>query len=101
MTALGKIPAMLVLAFSLTGTALAQAGSQAQALKAYLGGQKLIVTYRQGGPVYGTYISLQVHLCRSGNYMTFGQSRKQTVLGNEQVNNWRDQGRWDTGVYAG
>lgn len=101
MKAPGRISAMALLAFSFTGAALAQIGSQAQALRSYLGGQKLLVTYRQGGAVYGTYVSLQVHLCRSGNYMTFGQSRKQTVLGNEQVNNWRDEGRWDVGVYAG
>lgn len=27
--------------------------------------------------------------------MLVGQSRKQTVLGNEQVNNWEDSGVWD------
>jgi hypothetical protein len=74
---------------------------QAQTARAYLSGQKLLVTYRQGGPVYGTYFLLQVHLCQSGSYMTFGQSRKQTVMGNEQVNNWRDQGRWNVSAFGG
>ena len=90
-----------VMAFLATIPGMAQTSSQAQAVKGYLGGQRLLVTYRQGGPAYGTYFSLQVHLCRSGNYMTFGQSRKQTILGNEQINNWRDQGKWDVGVFAG
>lgn len=27
--------------------------------------------------------------------MLFGKSRKQTVLGNEQVNNWEDYGIWN------
>jgi len=75
--------------------------NETQAVKGYLSGQHVMVTYRQGGPVYGTYFFLQVHLCPSGRYMTFGQSRKQTVLGNEQVSNWRDQGQWDVGIYAG
>jgi hypothetical protein len=74
---------------------------QAQAVKAYLSGQRLQVTYRQGGAVYGTYFVLQAHLCPSGDYMTFGQSRKQTVLGNEQVNNWHDRGRWTVANIGG
>jgi hypothetical protein len=74
---------------------------QTQAARAYLGGQRLLVTYRQGGAVYGTFFFLQVHLCRSGSYMTFGQSRKRTVMDNEQVNNWRDQGRWNVAAFGG
>jgi hypothetical protein len=93
---------------SFPATILAQTGSQ-QDLRDYLAGQKFLVTYRQGGPVYGTYFFLTVHLCRSGKYTTFGQSRKQSVLdsgdtglpSSEQVHRWRDQGRWDIIEFGG
>ena len=96
-----NITVMLSLGFLLPVTVLSQ--QSPEALKQYLAGQKLLVTYRQGGPVYGTYFFLQVHLCRSGNYVTYGQSRKQSVLDShgEQVHSWRDEGHWDVGVYAG
>jgi hypothetical protein len=75
--------------------------AQVQALRQSLAGQKFLVTYRDGGAVYGTYNFLQVHLCRSGNYFIIGQSRKQTVMNNQQINNWRDQGVWDVVNIAG
>jgi hypothetical protein len=86
----------LAIALSISTVVLAQDNAQVQQLKDYLAGQRFVVTYRQGGPAYGTYFFLTVNLCRSGNYVTFGQSRKQSVLDShgEQVNNWRDQGRW-------
>lgn len=100
--ALRTILSMLALATSLASPAPAQNDS-AQALKTYLDGQKFLVTYRQGGPVYGTYFFLEVHLCRSGNYITYGQSRKQNVVFDrtEQVHRWTDRGRWETGFYGG
>ena len=95
--------AVLVLASCFSGVTLAQDNSQTQSLKDYLAGQRFLVTYRKGGPVYGTYAFMTVHLCRSGNYMTFGQNRKQSVLDShgEQVQTWRDQGRWDVRTVAG
>ena len=71
--------------------------SQTQALRHYLAGERLEVTYRKSGSVYGRYVFMTVHLCRLGNYMTFGQTRKQSVLDShgEQVRTWRDQGRWN------
>jgi hypothetical protein len=86
----------LVIALSFPTAVFPQDNAPAQQLRDYLAGQRFVVTYRQGGPVYGTYFFLTVNLCRSGNYVTLGQSRKQSVLDShgEQVNNWRDQGRW-------
>lgn len=103
------ICAILIVASGFPAMVQAQTDSETQTLKDYLAGQKFLVTYRQGGPVYGTYFFLTVHLCRSGNYQTFGQSRKQSVLDSrdtglpnaEQVHNWRDRGRWDVIVAAG
>ena len=73
----------------------AQTDQQIQETKRSLIGQRALVSYREGGAVYGTYYFLDIHLCRSGQYLLFGQSRKQTVLNNHQVNNWRDAGKWD------
>jgi hypothetical protein len=96
------ILSLLVLITSLASIAPAQNDS-AQALRDYLGGKKFRVTYRRGGPVYGTYFFLEVDLCRSGNYITYGQSRKQNVVFDrtEQVHSWTDRGRWNTGSYDG
>ncbi len=100
---------LIVLASVFSTTACAQADSQAKALRDYVAGQKFSVTYRQGGPVYGTYFFLSVNLCRSGDYVTFGRSRKQSVLDSretglpsaEQVRSWRDQGRWSVTARSG
>ena len=59
-----------------------------------LTGKKVLVTYRNGGPIYGTYYFLEVHFCTTTYYQLFGQSRKQTIMDNEQVYNWQEGGRW-------
>jgi hypothetical protein len=66
-----------------------------QTIKTYLTGKRVLITYREGSPVYGTYFFFYTHFCMSGQYMIFAQSRKQTVLGNEQVYNWEEYGTWD------
>lgn len=43
----------------------------------------------------GTFVNLQVHFCRTARYLTFGESRRQTVLDNEQVNRFTDEGTWE------
>ena len=45
--------------------------------------------------MFGTYFFQEIHYCNSGEYLLVGQSRKQTVLGNEQVNNWQEAGSWE------
>lgn len=79
----------------------AQTRKEVQYIKGYLGGHEVRVTYREGGPLYGTLFFLDVHFCASGRYLLYGQSRKQTVLGNEQVNNWKDNGIWDVVTFQG
>ena len=85
--------------------ALAASSTAAQnpeaSVREFFNGQQMLVTYREGGPVYGTFFTLQVHFCRSGRYMTFGESRKHTVLDNEQVNRFTDQGTWTIGSMQG
>lgn len=74
--------------------ALAQRVTEA-GIRDFFSGQQMLVTYREGGPVYGTFFNLQVHFCSSGRYMTFGESRRRTVLDNEQFNRFTDEGVWE------
>ncbi len=71
-----------ILTALLFSTFVAPVRAQEQAVKKTLAGQRLLLTYREGGALYGTYYFLDVHFCASGSYMTFGQSRKTTVLDN-------------------
>ena len=75
-------------------TLLAQTDAQVSAIDRYLSGRRFLVSYRDGGPVYGSHIFLDVHYCSNGQYLLAGESRRQTVLDNWQVNRWEDSGRW-------
>ncbi|HKE83466.1 MAG TPA: hypothetical protein VKB50_06925 [Vicinamibacterales bacterium] len=94
------IACALLLGVSLASAAAAQSATEAN-VREFFNGQQMLVTYREGGPVYGTFFTLQVHFCRSGRYITFGESRKHTVLDNEQVNRFTDQGTWTIGSLQG
>jgi hypothetical protein len=84
-----------------TPAPLAAQGSPEAAVKDFFNGQQMQVTYREAGPLYGTFFTLQVHFCRSGRYQTFGESRRNTALGNEQVNRFTDEGAWEVATVAG
>jgi hypothetical protein len=84
--------------------AAAQGVSSAAAeapVRDFFNGQQMLVTYREGGTLYGTFFTLQVHFCRSGRYMTFGESRKQTILDNQQVSHFTDEGTWEITTFRG
>jgi hypothetical protein len=81
--------------------AVSQTDLNEQAARGFFRGQKLLVTYRDGGPLYGTFFFLNVHFCPSGRYMTTGQSRRHTVLDNEQISNFSDRGSWDITTFEG
>jgi hypothetical protein len=68
--------------------------SEPERLDQFLRGNHLLVSYREGGAVYGTYYVLQIHYCSSGKYFLYGESSKQTVLGNYQQGNWQEAGTW-------
>jgi hypothetical protein len=76
-------------------------GSPNPAIKEFFNGQHMLVTYREGGAAYGTFFTLHVHFCRSGRYMTVGESRRHTVLDNEQVNRITDEGTWEVTTIGG
>jgi hypothetical protein len=93
--------AALVLSLLWAAPAVSQTGVNEQNVKGVFLGQRLLVTYREGGAQYGTFYSLQVDFCRSGRYITAGQSRRHTVLDNEQISNFSDQGSWDIAAFQG
>jgi hypothetical protein len=96
-----KLRLSLAALFLSVPTALPAAQTSQSTIKDFFNGQQMLVTYREGGPVYGTFFTLRVHFCRSGRYMTFGESRKHTVLDNEQVNRFTDEGTWEITTIAG
>lgn len=87
----GILVVLLALPF---GSLLAQPDPQVSAVDRYLNGRRFLVSYREGGPAYGTHIFLDIHYCPDGQYLLAGESRRQTVLDNWQVNSWQDAGRW-------
>jgi hypothetical protein len=91
----------LLLSGLFAAPAISQSGSSEPAVNGFFLGQRLLVTYREGGAQYGTFYTLQVHFCRSGRYMTAGQSRRHTVLDNEQISNFSDQGTWNITTFQG
>jgi hypothetical protein len=90
----------LLLPFPAPASPAAQGPSEA-AVRDFFNGQQMLVTYREGGPLYGTFFTLQVHFCRSGRYLTFGESRRHTVLDNEQVSRFSDEGTWEVATLRG
>ena len=63
-------------------------------VKNFLSNNHFLVTYKEGGAVYGTYYFVDIHYCASGMYALTGKSIKQTVMGNEQRNTWQEYGSW-------
>jgi len=82
-------------------SSVTQADPQAQAVKEFFSGRKVLISYRQGSPLQGTYFHLQVHFCASGTYRTFGESRKQTAFKQEEVRHWIDRGTWAVAAQRG
>ena len=99
-TILCSVVTALLLSFPVTASLAAQGPPEA-AVRDFFNGQQMLVTYREGGPLYGTFFTLQVHFCRSGRYITFGESRRQTVLDNQQVNRFTDEGTWEVTTVRG
>ena len=67
---------------------------EAEAIKTRLSGQTMMITWRDGGTLYGTFHQLYVAFCPSGAYLTQGGTSKTTVLGNEQRSSFSDRGKW-------
>ena len=74
--------------------ARAQENPSVAELHGFFNDQKLLITYREGEVVYGTYYFIEVHYCANGYYGLYGSTVKRTVMGNEQKSNWQEFGQW-------
>jgi len=68
MSSPSAVASSLVLAVFLATAAHAQTVSNERNVRDIFAGQKMLVTWRDGGPRYGTLFTLQVHFCNSGRY---------------------------------
>ncbi len=75
-------------------TCNAQTVPTVEEVQSFFNSQNILITYREGEVVYGTYYFLEVHYCPNGKYGLYGSSVKKTVLGNEQRNSWQEFGSW-------
>lgn len=64
-----------------------------QELTNFFSNSNILITYREGEVIYGTYYFLEIHYCPQG-YGLYGSTVKKTVLGNEQRSNWQEFGQW-------
>jgi hypothetical protein len=84
--------AALVVVIGASKPGLAQ--SEAETVRSLLSGRTMMVTYRDGGPVYGTHQQIYVSFCPSGNYFSQGRSSRTTILENQERRSFSDQGTW-------
>ena len=70
------------------------AQSEAEAVRSLLSGRTMLVTYRDGGPIYGIYQQIYVSFCPSGSYFSQGGSSRTTILENQERRSFSDRGTW-------
>ncbi|HYA97766.1 MAG TPA: hypothetical protein VEH49_06690 [Methylomirabilota bacterium] len=98
---LRRISALLAIAVLCGCSALPEEDARVKAVRAFFSGQNVLITYREGGALYGTYYFLRVQFCRSGNYTLVGESHHRTMLDNDQASSWQDRGKWNIETVAG
>ena len=87
--------ALLLLLFILSTTMnYGQSIPTEEELHEFLNGKQLMITYREGEALYGTYYFIEVHYCPNGYYGLYANTVKRTVLGNEQKGGWQEYGQW-------
>jgi hypothetical protein len=95
-----KSTAALLLSLLSAGSS-AQTDPQGMAVKNFFSGRQILISYREGSPLRGTYFFLRVHFCESGAYRSFGESRKPIAFDHVQVSHWVDQGTWVVAAQEG
>lgn len=89
------LPAVLLTLFFMPANqSQAQSIPTVDEVKNFFMNQQMLITYREGEAVYGTYFFFEVHYCPQG-YGLYARTNKQTILGNEQRNNWQELGTWE------
>jgi len=86
------LSAALVMVITAPKPGLAQ--SEAETVRLLLSGRTMMVTYRDGGPIYATYQQIYVSFCPSGSYFSQGGSSRTTILENQERRSFSDQGTW-------
>ena len=86
------LSAALVVVITAPKPGLAQ--SEAETVRSLLSGRTMMVTYRDGGPINGTYQQISVSFCPSGSYFSQGGSSRTTILENQDRRSFSDQGTW-------
>ena len=81
------------LAVVIAAPKLGLAQSEAEIIQSLLSGRTMMITYRDGGSIYGTFQQISVSFCPSGNYFSQG-GRSPAVLENQERRSFRDQGTW-------
>jgi hypothetical protein len=84
--------AALVVVITASKPGLAQ--SEAETVRSLLSGRTMMVTYRDGGPIYGTHQQMYVSFCPSGSYFSQGESSRTAILGNQERSSFSDKGTW-------
>lgn len=84
----------LLIGIGITHHAKSQVNPSVEELHDFFNNQQLLITYRDGEALYGTYYFLEIHYCPNGYYGLYGRTVKRTVLGNEQGSNWQEFGTW-------
>ena len=92
---------MLTFSFIFTQNTNTQSIPTVAEVNDFINNNHFLITYREGEVVYGTYYFIEIHYCSSGLYGLYGKSVKQTVMGNEQHNNWQEYGNWKVIDYSG
>ena len=84
--------AALVVVITAPKPGLAQ--SEAETVRSLLSGRIMMVTYRDGGPIYGTHQQIYFSFCPSGSYFSQGGTSRTTILENQERPSFSDQGTW-------
>ena len=84
--------AALVVVITAPKPGLAQ--SEAETVRSLLSGRTMMITYRDGGPINGTYQQISVSFCPSGSYFSQGGNSRSTFMENQERRSLSDQGTW-------
>ena len=84
--------AALVVVITAPKPGLAQ--SDGDTVRSLLSGRTMMVTYRDGGPISGTYQQVYVWFCPSGSYFSQGGSSRTTIVEDQDRRSFSDQGTW-------
>ena len=77
-----------------TTTIQGQSIPSQEEVRNFFNNQNILISYREGEVIYGTYYFMEIHYCPTGQYGLYGNTVKKTVLGNEQRSNWQEFGTW-------